>query len=111
MKRLASLLGLQAVFFPDMGSGATCPTVLTPTGYGKPVVGGGWTAQLVVTGLTRPRSLQFDSAGNLLVLEASKGVSRITFDDHGGTCLVRKDYATVLSLSEVCFSPLSASRR
>ncbi|KAL1889165.1 hypothetical protein Sste5346_009114 [Sporothrix stenoceras] len=64
-----------------------CPSILTPS-YSAPIVAPGWTAQLVVTGLLTPRSLLFDDAGALLVVESGTGIQRITFDDYGDTCLV-----------------------
>jgi hypothetical protein len=63
-----------------------CPSVLVPT-YNAPSVASGWQAQLVAAGLKKPRSIQFDSTGALLVVESGKGVSRYTFTDNGGTCL------------------------
>ena len=42
---------------------------------------------LVATGLSNPRSIAFDSAGNLLVVQAGKGVSGHKVTDNGGTCI------------------------
>lgn len=98
---VGAFVGLQAVLSPPVADAAECPTVLKPTGYGAPVVAGGWTAQLIANGLQRPRSLQFDGSGNLLILEMGKGVSRMTFTDNGGTCLVKKGYQVVVPFSEV----------
>ncbi|OIW24899.1 soluble quino protein glucose dehydrogenase [Coniochaeta ligniaria NRRL 30616] len=67
----------------------SCPTVLTSSNYDAPVVGSGYTAQLVVTGLTKPRGLIFDKSGALLVVESGVGITRIQFNDRGGTCLVQ----------------------
>lgn len=63
-----------------------CQTILAPT-YTPPSVASGWTAQLIANGLKKPRSIQFDTAGALLVADAGVGIRRITFTDNGGTCL------------------------
>ncbi|KAK3303377.1 uncharacterized protein B0T15DRAFT_272761 [Chaetomium strumarium] len=76
-------------------SSTTCATVLTPS-YSPPVVAKGWKAQLIATGLTRPRSMKFDSNGGLLVVEQGVGVSRLTFADDGGTCMSVNGNTTVL---------------
>lgn len=81
-----------------------CPTILTPS-YNAPIVAAGWTAQLVVTGLTTPRSILFDDAGALLVVESGKGIQRITFDDYGETCLVVKTSVPVVEETDVCTGP------
>jgi glucose/arabinose dehydrogenase len=79
---------------------SACSTVLVPT-YTPPSVAPGWAAQLVVSGLQTPRSLLFDSAGALLVVERGKGVSRITFKDHGGTCLEVDKHDVIIPLASV----------
>ncbi|CAK7202694.1 hypothetical protein SEUCBS139899_005421 [Sporothrix eucalyptigena] len=75
---------------------SVCPTILTPS-YNAPVVAPGWTAQLIAQGLTTPRSLRFDDAGALLVVQQGKGIQRLTFDDYGGTCLVVKTSTSVVA--------------
>ncbi|CAK7214391.1 hypothetical protein SBRCBS47491_002127 [Sporothrix bragantina] len=87
--------GLLAVASADSSS-STCPTILMPS-YDLPVVGNGWTAQLIASGLTSPRRLLFDSNGSLLVVEAGKGVTRLTLTDYGGTCLVVANKTTVIA--------------
>ncbi|KAK3315869.1 soluble quino protein glucose/sorbosone dehydrogenase [Apodospora peruviana] len=69
-----------------VAQGTACSSILVPT-YSPPSVASGWQAQLVVGGLTKPRSIEFDTAGGLLVVESGKGVTRHTFIDNGGTCL------------------------
>lgn len=56
---------------------------------------------LVATGLTKPRSIQFDSAGNLLVVQSGAGVANLVFQDDGGVCLSVKSQKTVIDASEV----------
>lgn len=86
-----------------------CPDILTP-GYNTPLVAAGWQAQLVMGGLTKPRSIEFDDTGALLVVESGKGVTRHTFVDGGGTCLTLErsdlliDEPTVRLLSHVSSS-------
>ncbi|KAK4222040.1 soluble quino protein glucose/sorbosone dehydrogenase [Podospora fimiseda] len=63
-----------------------CSNIIVPKNA-APVVAPGWQAQLVAGGLTKPRSIQFDSTGALLVVESGKGISRHRFSDNGGTCL------------------------
>ncbi|KAK0744520.1 soluble quino protein glucose/sorbosone dehydrogenase [Apiosordaria backusii] len=77
-----------AVCFYTAGTFAqgTCTDILVPRNP-APVVANGWQAQLVAGGLTKPRSIQFDSTGALLVVESGKGISRHRFSDNGGTCL------------------------
>jgi len=81
-----------------------CASVQTPS-YSRPVVGAGYVAQLVVTGLRRPRGIRFDGNGALLVVQQGQGIQRITFDDNGATCLNVKESKELINLSEVCFCP------
>lgn len=69
-----------------VSAAGSCPTILTPS-YSAPVVGTGYTYQLIVTGLTKPRGLIFDSNGALLVIQSGVGLTHISFNDNGGTCL------------------------
>ena len=66
---------------------SSCSNALTPTNSIKPSVASGYRAALVATGLTSPRSIQFDGSGNLLVLEQSVGLTSLRLEDHGGTCV------------------------
>lgn len=77
-----------------------CPTVLRPS-YDAPVVGSGWTAQLIATGLTDPRSITFDQNGALLVVQQGSGIVRMTLTDNGGTCLAVNETSTVVENSDV----------
>lgn len=80
-------------------SSASCAT-LTPS-YDAPVAAEGWKAQLIATGLTKPRGIKFDSNGGLLVIEAGVGLRRLTFTDNGGTCLSLKGNTSVITDDEV----------
>lgn len=77
-----------------------CPTVLTPL-YEAPVVGSGWTAQLIVNDVMTPRGIIFDQNDALLVVQQGSGIVRVTFNDYGGTCLVVNETTTVVENSDV----------
>lgn len=83
--------------------GTACSQVLVPS-YSHPVVASGWQAQLVAGGLTKPRSIQFDSTGALLVVESGKGISRHRFTDNGGTCLASNHSHMLVDMREVGLS-------
>lgn len=73
----------------------TCST-LSPSNSVTPTVASGYQMALVATGLSRPRSIQFDTSGNLLVVEQGKGISWINFGDQGGACLTVGDRGSVI---------------
>lgn len=78
-------------------SASSCSTTLTPTNSIKPSLASGYQAALVATGLTKPRSIQFDSAGNLLVVQAGSGVESLQLQDNGGTCVSVKSKKSLVS--------------
>ncbi len=97
---LAALLGLFVV--PAVGqSSPSCSTTLTPTNSIKPSIASGYQAALVATGLTDPRSIEFDNAGNLLVVQAGAGIESLQLQDDGGTCVSVKSKKTVVHASAV----------
>ena len=55
-------------------TGQACEVNPAPANGIKPVAAPGYQFSVVANGLTKPRSIQFDSAGNLLVLQAGKGI-------------------------------------
>jgi len=59
----------------------------TPTNSIQTSLAAGYAAQVVATGLTAPRSVEFDSNGNLLVLEQARGLSSHVLKDNGGVCV------------------------
>ncbi|KAF0330174.1 L-sorbosone dehydrogenase [Colletotrichum sp. SAR11_59] len=61
---------------------AQCPN-LTPVS--QPSLAEGYSARLVLNGLDSPRSLQFDTEGNLLILGQGAGVQYVKLTDNGGT--------------------------
>lgn len=90
-----------ALVIPALGQASSCSKILTPTKSVQPKVAPGYRMALVATGLTKPRSIKFDTAGNLLVVEAGAGITNLAFQDDGGTCLSVKTTKTVLDASEV----------
>lgn len=55
----------------------------------------------MATGLTHPRSIEFDSSGNLLVVQAGAGIESLQLQDAGGTCITVKSKKTVVQASAV----------
>ena len=99
----SSLAALLAFFIvPALGqSSSSCSSTLTPTNSIQPSIASGYRAALVATGLTDPRSIEFDSAGNLLVIQAGVGIESLQLQDNGGTCVSVKSKKTVLQASAV----------
>lgn len=77
-------------------SAQDCPGALVP-GYAQPVFADGWTGNLIAEGLKRPRGLQVDSLGNLLVVEQGTGIVHLQFTDAGGTCLTLAKQTTLIA--------------
>ena len=67
----------------------------------KPVAAPGYKFSVVANGLTKPRSIQFDNAGNLLVLQVGKGIESLQLDDAGGKCVWAPSKQTVVSNTAV----------
>ena len=61
---------------------AQCSGSLTPTASIRPTAASGYAWAVVATGLTRPRAIEFDRAGNLLVIEQGRGLSSWTVQDN-----------------------------
>ncbi|KAI4604220.1 hypothetical protein KJ359_000351 [Pestalotiopsis sp. 9143b] len=76
----------------------SCSNVLVPS-YSAPVVGSGWTAQLAVTNLTKPRGIIFDSNGHLLVVQQGVGVIGITFKNESTECLETAGSGSIINNS------------
>lgn len=97
---LHHVLAIAATATAALVSAATCPAVLTAS-YGSPVVGSGWTAQLITKNLTGPRGIIFDNNGALLVVQQGVGILHMTFSDNGGTCLIVNQTKAVVENSDV----------
>ena len=81
----------------------SCSATLTPTNSIKPSLASGYSMALVATGLVKPRSIQFDSAGTLLVVEQGAGLTALTLQDNGGVCLSVKSSKKVVQNTGVSF--------
>ena len=85
----------------------TCTSSLRPS-YSA-TVASGYQIGLVATGLSSPRGIQFDKAGNLLVVEAPKNgesaISALGLQDGGGICIGEASRKIVIRGQAVCGSP------
>ena len=75
------------------------------------VVAGGYQVGLVATGLSRPRSLQFDREGHLLVVDAASdgdpAIVALTLNDNRGACVeeqARKNVIRGQGVHRIAFS-------
>ena len=94
---------LSVLASPALSASATssCPASLTPTNNVKPSVASGYRVALVATGLTKPRSIHFDTLGNLLVVQAGAGITNLVLQDNGGTCVRVKSKKDVINNDDV----------
>lgn len=110
MSYVALLLGSLVVPIYGASLSSSCAATLTPTNSVKPSIASGYQVALVATGLTKPRSIQFDNTGSLLVVEAGSGIVNLAFQDSGGTCLSVKSSKTVVKNAGVCVSCFTSWR-
>ncbi|KAI4171038.1 MAG: hypothetical protein LQ343_004575 [Gyalolechia ehrenbergii] len=98
MRGFPFLLLAVCSFLPGRTSAADslCSTTLTPTKSVEPSVASGYRMALIATGLTKPRSIAFDTAGNLMVVESGVGITNLILQDDGGTCVSVKDRKVVI---------------
>lgn len=80
---------------------SACSVTLNPTNSIRPTIASGYRMAVVATGLTKPRSIRFDSKGNLLVVQQGAGIVNLAFTDHGGTCLSVTKNQVVIKNSSV----------
>lgn len=85
-------------------TGRACEVNPAPRNGIKPVAAPGYLFSVVANGLTKPRSIQFDNAGNLLVLQAGKGIESLQLADAGGSCVWAASRETVVSNTAVSSS-------
>ncbi|KAL9053507.1 MAG: hypothetical protein Q9162_004745, partial [Coniocarpon cinnabarinum] len=76
---------------------SACPVSSLTASVPAPSVAPGFEARLIATNLTKPRGIQFDQNGRLLVVEQNSGVVALTFDDLGGSCLAEKTRSAVIN--------------
>lgn len=100
---MVSFLNLWLLFVSGVVAASTCSTSLNPTNSIKPSIASGYEVAVVATGLAKPRSIAFDTLGNLLVVEADEGIVNLVLQDDGGTCLSVKSNRRVISNSDVSF--------
>ncbi len=94
---VAATFALLNFLLPVLGqSSASCSTTLTPTNSIKPSIASGYRAAVVATGIHNPRSIEFDSLGNLLVINSGVGISSLQLEDGGDTCVSVKSTKIVL---------------
>ena len=84
-------------FLAVYATGQTCELNPRPANGIKPVAAPGYQFSVVANGLTKPRSIQFDDAGNLLVLQSGKGIVSLQLDDAGGSCVWAASNQTLVS--------------
>ena len=94
---MVSFLGFSILLIQGALAASTCSTSLSPTNSIKPSVASGYEVALVATGLAKPRSIVFDTLGNLLTVQQGVGIFNLEFQDDGGTCLGVKSSRTVIS--------------
>jgi glucose/arabinose dehydrogenase len=92
MMLILSFLCLGATFVAGQKN---CPSVGGSPKYAAPVVAKGFTARVVISGLTRPRGMIFDSEGNLLVVQNRKEITGFRMTNAGG-CVKTAEKRTVL---------------
>lgn len=85
---------------------ADCANPLKPINDAK--LANGWTYRPVATGFTKPRGIQFDKDGGLLVVDAKVGIFHLALTDDGDTC-VSANKTTLLQSKGVRFPPFCAS--
>jgi hypothetical protein len=88
MARLSALLATALLAIQPAAAVPAAPCALPNIPFsGGLTVGEGYTARVVVNKLYKPRQLTFDSEGNLLVVEAGRGISAFKLKDSGGDCV------------------------
>ncbi|APA06753.1 hypothetical protein SS1G_04639 [Sclerotinia sclerotiorum 1980 UF-70] len=86
-----------------------CPTILEPA-YPAPSLAAGWSAQLIAQGLSRPRTILFDTNGGLLILQQGVGIAHIKWTDDGSTCLQNPVQTIVVGSTVVLTNDDSTTR-
>jgi len=92
---------IAALALSDCVTAQSC-SVNLGSSYPAPVVAAGYSARLIVGGLSSPRGILFDKNKNLLVVEARRGIRHITFSsDDGATCIAVGTMKSLVSDSSV----------
>lgn len=69
--------------------------------YPAPEAANGWTFQLVASGFKKPRGIQFDKDGGLLVVDSGSGLVHLSLKDEGDTCVSVDKKTTLIDSKEV----------
>ncbi|KAF1930807.1 soluble quino protein glucose dehydrogenase [Didymella exigua CBS 183.55] len=88
LRRLTALFSIAFSASAQSTALSACSSTIAPQNA-APSVAPGFRVEVVANNLTRPRSIQFDSEGALLVVEQSQGVRRIRLSGDG--ICVRQD--------------------
>ena len=99
----AVLLAITFSGHASAASASACATTLTPTNSIRPTVASGYQMALVATGLTSPRSMEFDSSGNLIVVEQGSGILNLVLDSEG-PCINVRNAKTLIRANNVSYS-------
>ena len=103
------LLGLLSLFLgclPLVSYAQSSCTQLSPSGSIRPSLASGYQMQVVATGLSDPRSVYLNGAGQLLVVEAGRGtISSHTINEDSG-CVTLADATDVVGSSDVGQLPI-----
>jgi glucose/arabinose dehydrogenase len=99
---ILAMLSLQA-------AAQSCPTLSPVTG--QPQLAPGYQVSVAMNGLKRPRSIIFDSKGNLLIVEQSGiGVRWVQLQDNGGLDICAAQQKQLITGGAVS-APFSSSGR
>lgn len=99
---ISLMVTLSSLLFGLASAQQSCSNNLSVT-YPAPVAASGWQFRLVANGFTRPRGIAFDHDGGLLVVESGAGLTHLTLDDEGGTCLTVKSKKRLVADQNVSF--------
>ena len=96
------ILSILVLLLFGASAASNCSATLTPTQSIQPSIASGYQAALVATGLTAPRSIKFDTSGNLLVVQAGVGITNLVLQDNGGICVNVQTERDIVKDGDVC---------
>jgi hypothetical protein len=88
----------------------SCSTTLSAK-YPAPSLASGYAARIVAQGLTKPRGIIFDSSGHLLVVQQGYGLTSLSLNDGGGSCVTVGNKADIIKDSSVQIRRVTAVGR
>jgi glucose/arabinose dehydrogenase len=88
LRRVTTLFSIALAASARSTASSACSSTIDPQNA-APSVAPGFRVEVVANNLTRPRSIQFDSEGALLVVEQTAGIRRLKLTGNG-SC-VRQD--------------------